>query len=188
LLIEGSLHQTEKIVRQARNSEEQFPTDSADAPQTRRERKVYQINQLPAKRRSSADTGYSTSPVMSMYVIFRTRSIYPPVFLRGVRNMLAKSQNHTTSHLSLLPAATLSCVVAILDSKPNGSSPPYFCCQVGCREYSKPSSSPFLNSSALDADTDQQLGIFRNSVYRKIEYVRSVRRWTKLTIGRKKTH
>jgi hypothetical protein len=32
------------------NSEEQSPTDSADAPQTRRKKKVYQINQLLAKR------------------------------------------------------------------------------------------------------------------------------------------
>jgi hypothetical protein len=35
----GRPHETEKIVRQARYSEEQFPTDSADAPQTRRKKK-----------------------------------------------------------------------------------------------------------------------------------------------------
>jgi hypothetical protein len=50
---------SEKIVRQARNSEEQFPTDSADAPQTRRKKKVYQINQLRAKRRSNPSSTVS---------------------------------------------------------------------------------------------------------------------------------
>jgi hypothetical protein len=40
----ASLHQTEKIVRQARNSEEQFATGSANAPQTRGKKTVHQIN------------------------------------------------------------------------------------------------------------------------------------------------
>jgi len=38
-----------KIVRQAPNSEEQFPTDSPDAPQNEAEEKVYQT-QKPTNR------------------------------------------------------------------------------------------------------------------------------------------
>src|SRR5260370_13701817 len=45
----GSLHQTEKIVRQARNSEEQLPTDPADAAQNEAKKKCIRLTSCRQK-------------------------------------------------------------------------------------------------------------------------------------------
>lgn len=45
----GYVHETENIVRQARNSEGRVTTELQNAPQTRREKREYQIDHLQQK-------------------------------------------------------------------------------------------------------------------------------------------
>jgi Tn3 transposase DDE domain len=53
----------------------------------------------------------------------------------------------------------------------------YFCCQVGWQEYSEFSNSVLFISSTPGIGTNRQLGIFRNSEYRKKSYVKTLS-WT----------